>query len=100
MTLGFSTCGAALPTILSLNAFAAFGAAVVLYVLACLLFFWILEEVNRKQAPADEISRFSVHARLSATTRLGNRQVRPASNVANIVQGCKDQRNGTLCSTK
>jgi hypothetical protein len=42
MTLGFSTCGAALPTILSLNAFAAFGAAVVLYVLACLLFFWIL----------------------------------------------------------
>lgn len=24
----------------------------------------------------------------------------PASNVANIIQGCKDQKNGTLCSPK
>jgi RHS repeat-associated protein len=24
----------------------------------------------------------------------------PASNVANIIQGCKDQKNGTLCSSK
>jgi hypothetical protein len=59
-----------MPTSLPRTPLAGFGTAVVLVILANLVFYWLLEEVNRKRAAGDQISRFFVNARAFEIIRL------------------------------
>ena len=76
-----------MPTVLPLVAMAAIGAGVVLYILACLFVFWILEDVNRKRVPGDQISRHSLRVRLFEVVRL-HKELHPESRKRVVVYLC------------
>jgi|HubBroStandDraft_1064217.scaffolds.fasta_scaffold63301_4 hypothetical protein len=68
-------------------ALAIFGVALMLYVLACFLFFLILEEVNRKRLPGDQISKTTVKSRIFEVIRL-HKQTYPQSPKRTVVYVC------------
>ena len=72
---------------LPLIALTIFGGAVILCVLACFLFFLILEEVNRKRLPGDQISKTAVQSRLFEVIRL-HQENYPQSPKRMIVYVC------------
>ena len=72
---------------LPLVALAIFGAAVILCVSACFLFFLILEEVNRNMPPGDQISKTAVKSRIFEVIRL-HREIYPQSPKRTVVYSC------------
>jgi hypothetical protein len=76
-----------MPTSLPRTPLAGFGTAVVLVILANLVFYWLLEEVNRKRAAGDQISRFFVNARAFEIIRLHN-EFYPESSKRAVLYFC------------
>ncbi len=83
---------------LPLLALAIFGAAVILYVSACFLFFLMLEEVNRERLPGDQISKTAVKSRIFEVVRL-HKETYPQSPKRTVVYLCIGLGLALSCSS-